>query len=242
MNPNIYAIELTNECNFNCGYCKRYFSDRKKGFMSLNTVKNSITYLKNSIFVELHMNGESLLHNNFGKIVKLIRPVVPYLGIATNGSLLGRWEEILLLDEITISLHQYKKIDMNLMENFKGLIRFQVLNNQDIPTDFLRNWTCRKNVILDIVEFIDYNKKIKNNEICLDSIFNAVIHWDGDIVPCCKANTKEVVLGNVNDKKIVYVGDYKKWNMCNECRFPNSYLFHMNLLKDIIKVKEKMNE
>jgi len=236
--PDITHLELTNECNFNCGYCKRYFSERKRGFISMQTVRNSIKYLKNSTFVELFMNGESLLHPKFGEIVKLVRPYVPYMGIATNGSLVNKNPEILLLDAITISMHDPEKLNISILKDFKGVLRFQYIKGQD-ASSVKEEWLKMPNVIVDEVDFIDYKKAVINKEVCLNSLVTAAIQWDGDIVPCCRASDKGVVLGNVNDNKKVFVGEYKKWQPCYTCQFPNSYLFHMKLLKEIIEKGEK---
>jgi len=239
MKPSVYSIELTNKCNFDCGYCKRYFSDRKEGFMTMKTFKNSMKWLDNTLFLELHMNGESLLHPKFDEMVRMVREKVPFLGIATNGSLVDEHEETMMLfDEITVSLHQVKKLRIDCLKKFKGLIRFQILGEQIFPL-FLEKWEDKSNVKLDSLPFIDYKEKKKNKQICIDSLVNVAIQWDGDVVPCCKCNTKNEVLANVNIDDVMELdGRYKVFDECKYCQFPNTYLFHMELLKEIVLYAE----
>ena len=61
------AIEATNDCNMNCGYC--YRKERETGYMDFNLYANIINQLPQSCRVALSFGGESLLHPQFKQMV-----------------------------------------------------------------------------------------------------------------------------------------------------------------------------
>lgn len=113
--PKILNIEVTNFCNLNCPICVAK-NTRKQGFLDLNLlekiIKENKTILKNQ-FIWLHFNGEPLLHNDFPKIIQILKENGINTRLSTNATLLT--EEISSklmeagLDYIVFSVDGYTK-------------------------------------------------------------------------------------------------------------------------------------
>ena len=88
--PKIIDLEITNNCNFNCIFCPREHMERKKGFMSLETLKSIVDKFD---FVQAYvLSGldEPLIHQKIKEIIHLIKSFKKILIINTNGSLVTK--------------------------------------------------------------------------------------------------------------------------------------------------------
>lgn len=111
--PSIYQIETVSRCNFSCNFCQTgQFGGKvtKDSFIDLELVEKIVERdLAGSYFIELQHRGEPTLNKELDKIVKLLKPHV-FLGLSTNGSLIHKHlETLLLLDYITISFDSGEK-------------------------------------------------------------------------------------------------------------------------------------
>ena len=105
--PEIYQIEVSSVCNFNCIMCPRKLFKRKDKtkFIELSLIDKLIKEdaFRGSYFVELQMSGEPTLHPQLETIITRIKETGCKVGLSTNGSSLPD-PRLLLLDYITISI------------------------------------------------------------------------------------------------------------------------------------------
>ena len=104
-------VELSSRCNKKCWMCGRRLIDRdypeialNYGDMKVSLAKSIAEQLPNDIFVQFHNNGESLLHPEFGKIIRFYKRQIRTMD--TNGKLIvKKFDEIVdELDTMTISV------------------------------------------------------------------------------------------------------------------------------------------
>jgi len=137
--PEVYQIELSSACNFNCVMCPREKFGRvyKEAFFDIELLASMIRRgdLDGSYFLEFQMSGEPLLHPQFNAVVELVKRELPKLklGMSTNGYFINRnMKGLRLLDYITISVdsldnEEYAEIRVNgdverLRSNIVGLL------------------------------------------------------------------------------------------------------------------------
>lgn len=65
------AIEPTNDCNMDCGYC--YRKNREVGYMDFAVFKRIVDHLPFYLRVGLSYGGESILHPQFNEMVAYCR-------------------------------------------------------------------------------------------------------------------------------------------------------------------------
>lgn len=256
--PEIYQIELTNECNFNCAYCQRVFGEgeRPKGYVDMKLLKRMAERgdLGGTSFMELQQNGEPTLHPEFGKIVTYLKAYVPFIGMSTNGSLIDKWyKSILELDCLTISIHPQTNtiaLDESLKRLYgrsKTKIRLQILTNANAYQRRLYDkWKRRKYIKAEVFPLQDYlDKKVYKTRGCINPWYSVSVQWDGDVVPCCKAVGKRFVYGNlfknsletiwkndaVEQMRRYHLGKEEHSPICGYCDFKSPHKFHMNILE-----------
>ncbi len=101
-------IEITNVCNLSCSFC--IGNVRAPRSMSVNEFSHVIQQAKpytNHIY--LHVLGEPLVHPQLEKLLAVARHFDMNVNITTNGTLLGKTQEVLLnapaLRKVSVSLH-----------------------------------------------------------------------------------------------------------------------------------------
>jgi radical SAM protein with 4Fe4S-binding SPASM domain len=253
--PEIYQIEVTSACNFNCVMCprKNYKRDLNK-FIDINLVKKIIKNdLDGSYFVELQMIGEPLLHPEIETIIDLLKSKVQ-VGLSTNGALIDKnLKAIEKLDYLTISvdsLKNYETIRVNgkldkLIKNIdlvmnlsnKPKIDLQIIELNDWKTSFNdinklikeKKWDCVLRTIPDLCKIMRHEEskeKLVTNDLCLNPFASVSIHADGDVVPCCFAWGKEIVYGNLNENSLIEI-----WNSENVLNLKKQHQTQTNLPK-----------
>ena len=122
--PRIVDLEITNNCNFNCIFCPREHMERKKGFMSLDTLASILYKFPHIHTYILSGMGEPLLHPDIEAIVTSMKSFKKIVAINTNGSLLTKDLASFLVaaevNNINISIHSVDK------DNFYKLRRGDV--------------------------------------------------------------------------------------------------------------------
>ena len=100
-------LEITNCCNLHCPFCP--MDERTKRTISLEQFKIILERIKpftDSIY--LHVKGEPLLHPEFTNIIKCCEEENLKVKITTNGTLLHKYQDILLnspiITRINVSL------------------------------------------------------------------------------------------------------------------------------------------
>lgn len=101
-------IEITNNCNLSCSFCKN--NKREKKFMTKNQFNTIVEKIKPyTKYVYLHVKGEPLLHPDLDEILKICDTNDLLVNITTNGTLLKNKQKVLLqhkcIRQINVSLH-----------------------------------------------------------------------------------------------------------------------------------------
>jgi len=239
--PHISTIEFTNACNFSCSYCQRYHEVGKRpiGMLDINLVKLMVQNgdFENTMFCEFQQNGEPTIHPKFEEIARLIKSVVPMIGMSTNGTFHKfkhfQGKKIDYLDTVTISIHSEtteEDIDKTIamLENCK--IRIQTLDKYiyDLNIEKYRNVD---GIFIDNYDIRDFDKIYKSPKFCLDVISSCTIQWDGTL--CLAAiqlvNKKFMVIYSITHFKIF--GQV----LIRECLiFVIHAIHHLRSLRDLI--------
>lgn len=178
---------------------------REKGFMSLETFKKSLTLAKELKVpaLALHNWGESLLHPDIYKFVKLASQKFK-VGFTTNGTLLNRE----VIEKLKKNHLTYLDISVNMhTETFRLihlLVSYKIANTLGID--------CRLRCVVSNYAEFDYLQyklrdfkvrwqrqmvRTKRTQKCLAKEKVLVIQWDGTVVPCCAVINKEIIYGKV---------------------------------------------
>ena len=101
-------IEITNRCNLACDFCHQ--GRRPKAMMAPTTFAAILDRVRpHTDHLSLHVLGEPLLHPELGELLDLCQARGLQVNLTTNGTLLARQQEMLLvsraLRQINISLH-----------------------------------------------------------------------------------------------------------------------------------------
>lgn len=90
--PSAVWIEPTNVCNLKCIMCPNSIIEQKnKGFMELDLYKKIVDEIKAfASYVILCISGESLLHKDFPKMVKIAKQNGLVIYLSTNATVLTR--------------------------------------------------------------------------------------------------------------------------------------------------------
>lgn len=168
--PEIYQIEVSSKCNFNCTMCPRKKFTRKDTtpFISTSLIRKMIREgdFNGSYFVELQMSGEPLLHPNLDEVVDLVKSTGVTIGLSTNGFLINSClSSLAKLDYITVSLDSitgYEKIRKG------GDIDFL------IDSIFLLTESCKNTVVdLQLIELPGWEEQYRIAEELFSSLINS---------------------------------------------------------------------
>jgi len=230
--PEVYQIEVSSVCNFNCIMCPTQFFPRKDKtkFISLDLVKKIIDQgdLDASYFVELQMSGEPLLHPNIEEIIDIVKSTGVLVGMSTNGSMIAKkLEAIAKLDYLTVSidsLSEYENIRKNgskeiLLENLEYLIGTAQKYNivVDLQLVELEGWEKEKEKIEKMYGFFFNVRSVPNcylpyffseinlptsTELCLNPWLSVSIACNGNVTACCIAQGDDIQLGNLKEQTL----------------------------------------
>lgn len=134
--PIVVRVEPTNKCNLRCIMCPTGCSDahRETGFMDFGLYEKIISeasVFKNPTWIMLYLGGESLLHKDLGKMIKLAKSKGLYCRFSTNATLLAKGNsEALLrsgLDSICFSFDDVSPTEYEGMR--RGASYFHTLKN-----------------------------------------------------------------------------------------------------------------
>ncbi len=118
-------LEITNACNLACSFCHGTKRDIK--YLSEEEFRLAAEKLRpHTEYLYFHLMGEPLLHPLLGRFLAFAGELGFKVILTTNGTLLGRREDILLsspaLHKISISLHAYEANEMGMaMEDYLSL-------------------------------------------------------------------------------------------------------------------------
>ncbi len=103
-------LEIGNVCNKNCSFChKTKRPPQQMTFDEFSSVARKIRHLTDYLY--LHLMGEPLFHSELFKMIEYSSSLGFKACITTNGSLLSRYENLLISSavyKINISLHSFE--------------------------------------------------------------------------------------------------------------------------------------
>lgn len=135
-------VELSSRCNKDCWCCGRRKREKDNpelisgyGDMDLKLARTIATQLPEGIVVQLHNNGEGMLHPNFGVAVHIFHRQIT--NIVTNGKLLVKRASSIIdhLDTLTVSVIEN---DPEADEQYGILQEFLSLKGNRKPYTILR--------------------------------------------------------------------------------------------------------
>lgn len=89
-NPDIFAIELTSQCNLRCVMCPHVIMQRAKSNMGFETFKKIVDNVEPyAFFIWLHSLGEPLLNPNVFDMIKYCKERGIKVGLSTNATVLN---------------------------------------------------------------------------------------------------------------------------------------------------------
>ena len=135
-------LEITNCCNLHCPFCP--LEERSKKVMSLEQfriITKKIKPYTDSIY--LHVKGEPLLHPEFKEIIKICEEANVKVKITTNGTLLSKYQEVLLnspiIKRINISLQSASYLSPIEQKNYFDQLALFIKENTHKHI-YLRMW------------------------------------------------------------------------------------------------------
>ena len=219
----VVNIEITTRCNKHCWMCWRTKQKKKSPLyigadMETSMLEPLAGQLPSNIIVQFHINGEPLVHANFGKAISFFHRQIRTLD--TNGKMLiQKADEIINnLDSITISVFED---DAEADEQFEQIAKFIEIKGARSPHIIFR---CSGDVDTSKYEFRNtmivkrpihsndgkykYKKKQTRPEygICLDAFSHMAIHQNGDVCPCiCYDSNGINVMGNFEETPLLNI-------------------------------------
>ena len=103
------ALELTNLCNMNCGFCAYHLMKRPKGSMELSLAKRLIKEVKDTGFcdtITTNVMGEPLLYKEIFEVLRYATELRQKITFLTNGEK--------LTDEVSSRLLEYPPVDIGI--------------------------------------------------------------------------------------------------------------------------------
>jgi radical SAM protein with 4Fe4S-binding SPASM domain len=219
----IYQLEVTSHCNLHCSFCARekQWAHKEHGFMDMALLERIDWY--DTKYVELQMSGEPTLHPKISQIIQHIKSKKILVGASSNG---------------TKKNFDYSQFDI--VTTTRDIERTQGIDPSKNPNAFLQ--TLGENFPY---EDTTHDKIYDLPEVrgCTTPEGYVSIHWDGDVVPCCKCFGKQHVFGNLFDVTMEQIVNGRarrqflekmpsgKNYICRFCQTPNPHQIHEKLVK-----------
>lgn len=220
----VYQVETTNACNLTCSFCPKFtdWNKRRIGFMDPDLI-DRIDWSGTS-YTEVQFTGEPTLHKRLREILERIKAKGVRVGFSTNGTFKDRLEAVLDIADIV------------------------TVNDDDFRDPVFQD---RENVLVQQLgvtyEIEDYSRKVMINPIFpkCSTPFNYVsVHYNGDVVPCCKDHSGVVVYGNLYEqtfeeianspKRLAFLKTFEDSTpngLCEYCHSPNPHEIHERIVK-----------
>lgn len=215
-------VELSSRCNKDCWCCGRRKRERENpalvseyGDMDMKLVRRIACQLPDGITVQLHNNGEGMLHPKFGEAVLAFERQIT--NIVTNGKLLVEKADAIVgrLDTLTISVIEN---DPEADEQFEILDEFLAFKGNRKPLIILRlngevNRSRYEELGLLITTRTLHNPMgsfgyqrsptIPEIGVCWDFLHHLSINRKGKVSICVRFDTKECgVIGDANKESL----------------------------------------
>lgn len=226
--PLTVYVEPTNRCNLSCDFCPQSLDDYKEraGYwedMPLSTFTRLMEELKDMKVksLKLYFFGEPLMHREIGEMCRLAAWACDRVELTTNLIPLNSVKAKSILQSgihyIRFSYYddqqakQIPKLEMLYnLRKFLGLDSPRIVIKTNSKTDeknvsYLRLWcdevvTERLHTIAS--DFVHLRSYEENKQACPYPFYTLVVKSNGDVVPCCVAWDKSLVVGNVSSNTL----------------------------------------
>jgi radical SAM protein with 4Fe4S-binding SPASM domain len=229
--PLTVYVEPTNRCNLSCAFCPQSLEDYKEraGYwehIDIDLYRKVITEIgeMNIKSLKLYFFGEPLLHPKIGEIVFLARQVCNRVELTTNGMPLTelRAQELIdaELDYLRVSIYDIDHPEL-VVRNVRRL--HELRGDRKKPFIYAKVFSAeevekirpRYEEIVDEIgheelhsigsDLVQFGGHTGHQIACAYPFYNLVVKSNGDVVPCCVAWEKSLVVGNVNDQTLAEI-------------------------------------
>lgn len=221
--PSLIDIELTNNCNYKCIFCRTRQMTRNRGFIELTVIKkivDEIIQRGRCTGIRFIRWGEPTLHPDFDNACKIVTEAGIPLHVTTNGH--NYYNALSTVDSVIFSMQgateeeyecqrkeaQYHKLIDSLLrlikergENEKPFIQVSsTMTDRDKPEEIatFRETMERLADRVVIGRTIDYQPN-RDQTTCKDLFYRLAVDWDGTVSACCADYDKLLSLGNLEE-------------------------------------------
>lgn len=198
-------IDVTNHCNKACSICP--MKDRYKthyfpmGFMDVKLFTDIIDQLPEGTEVDLHKDGEPLLHPNIAWMIAYAKGRGMFTHLVTNGILLGSKKETIVhsgLDLLTVSIIDEIPYDsINEFMEYKGDKKPHTQLKLYLESGVQTNLPKSDEVIVRNLHNWTDDKERKTRKPCSKLLNYAAVNCDGGYSICCVDYKRELVPFNM---------------------------------------------
>ena len=224
-------VEITNNCNLNCGFC--IGNKRDKKFIDMDTFNTLLDKLDGyTNYLYFHVMGEPLLHLKINELIDIASKRFN-INITTNGYLIDRIKDNKNIRQINISLHSYDEKYNTSLDDYMNKIfdsvdelskntyveyRMWVDNvNKDKIINKLED---KYNVTIGNCDHVNINDHVfyqveqefiwpsldngyyEEEGSCMGTRSHIGILVDGTVVPCCLDSNGSINLGNIYNSSL----------------------------------------
>lgn len=234
-------IEPTNICNLKCSFCPHSLDDyaEQAGYhqhMPIELFRKVMDEVRELEIksIRLFFFGEPVIHPDIEEICRLASKIAPATQVTSNGMLITPRRAQALIDSglpyLRISAYQDIPHPERVIENLRVLR--QLRDSQGKTTPFIcaklftrEEWLAVKDdwqgVADEVIyegfhtigsDFVQVSTTHGERKACPFVFYNLVVKSNGDVVPCCVAWEKSLVLGNANESSLreIWMGDKLK--------------------------------
>ena len=227
--PLTVYVEPTNRCNLSCDFCPQSLPDYKEraGYwehIDMALYRKVVAELAEMGLksLKLYFFGEPLLHPNIGEIIWLAHQACDRVELTTNGmALTEKMAQILIdseLDYLRVSIYKDIPHPENVVRNVRQLhqlrgegrkpyIFAKVFTNEEALDAWPLYHDIADQVGVEIAhtigsDFVHLASYTPDKKACPYPFYNLVVKSNGDVVPCCVAWEKSLVVGNVKEQTL----------------------------------------
>jgi radical SAM protein with 4Fe4S-binding SPASM domain len=232
--PLTVYVEPTNRCNLSCSFCPQSLADYKEraGYwehMDIALYRKVISEIQAMEIksLKLYFFGEPLLHPQIGEILTLGTAACDRVELTTNGMPMTakRASEIVEaeVDYVRVSIYDDIPHPENVVRNVRTLWETRKARGVAKPFIFVKVFDQAKadairpdyEGICDEIgpeglhsigsDMIQIKRLTGPHVACPYPFYNLVVKSNGDVVPCCVAWKKSLVVGNANEQTLAEI-------------------------------------
>ena len=220
--PFTVYVEPTNVCNLACDFCPQSLDDYKEraGYhqhMPLPLFKRLMDeiWAMKVKSLKLYFFGEPLMHPEIGEMCRVAALSCDRVELTTNLIPLtpAKAREIIESGIHYIRVSWYGEKEDRVRDNLRYLwelkagrplphIAVKVTKEEDLPNGVFADELIVEQLHTIASDFVHLKSYEENKKACPYPFYNLVVKSNGDVVPCCVAWDKSLVVGNVKDNTL----------------------------------------